>query len=306
MSIPIVFQPKNRDELKNAVNLWCSDKKLALEKYGNISNWDTSYITSMDGLFYELDFNEDLSKWNTSNVENMNCMFWGSTFNGDLSNWDTSNVDNMNCMFYRSSFNGKISKWDTSNVTKMGCMFYESKFNQDISKWNTSKVKNMKCMFCRSLFNKDISNWDTSNVEHMEDIFYNSALQGGGISNWDFSSLKHKINYIGIKLNEKKKQEINTKLKKIRQKEMMFAKTLPKSSAMSKANWKHRGLYNVGGRTRALAFDVLDENDKKVSDLMNDLKTKGSFKLNEKQTDIKGLFDFIDMPDSIKALALAK
>jgi photosystem II stability/assembly factor-like uncharacterized protein len=46
----------------------------------------------------------------------------------------------------------------------------------------------------------------------------------------------------------------------IRQKEMIFAKTLPKSSAWSKANWKHRGLYNVGGRTRALAFDVLNEN----------------------------------------------
>ena len=30
--------------------------------------------------------------------------------------------------------------------------------------------------------------------------------------------------------------------KNIRQKEMIFAKTLPKSSAMSKANWKHRGL----------------------------------------------------------------
>ena len=48
--------------------------------------------------------------------------------------------------------------------------------------------------------------------------------------------------------------------KNIRQKEMIFAKTLPKSSAMSKTNWKHRGLYNVGGRTRALVFDVLDEN----------------------------------------------
>ena len=48
--------------------------------------------------------------------------------------------------------------------------------------------------------------------------------------------------------------------KNIRKKEMIFAKTLPKSTAMSKANWVHRGPYNVGGRTRALAMDVLDEN----------------------------------------------
>ncbi len=46
----------------------------------------------------------------------------------------------------------------------------------------------------------------------------------------------------------------------IRQKEMIFAKTLPKSTALSKATWLHRGPYNVGGRTRALAMDILDEN----------------------------------------------
>jgi len=46
----------------------------------------------------------------------------------------------------------------------------------------------------------------------------------------------------------------------IRQKEMIFAKTLPKSSAISKSNWIHRGPYNVGGRTRALAMDIQDEN----------------------------------------------
>ena len=44
----------------------------------------------------------------------------------------------------------------------------------------------------------------------------------------------------------------------IRKKEMTFAKTLPKSKLT--ANWIHRGPYNVGGRTRALAMDILDEN----------------------------------------------
>ena len=48
--------------------------------------------------------------------------------------------------------------------------------------------------------------------------------------------------------------------KNIRQKEMIFAKTLPKSTSMSKVNWVHRGPYNVGGRTRAFAIDILDEN----------------------------------------------
>ena len=48
--------------------------------------------------------------------------------------------------------------------------------------------------------------------------------------------------------------------KNIRSKELIFSKTLPKSNLNSKSNWINRGLYNVGGRTRALSFDVLDEN----------------------------------------------
>ena len=46
----------------------------------------------------------------------------------------------------------------------------------------------------------------------------------------------------------------------MRRKEMTFAKTLPVSDKLSKSNWIHRGPYNVGGRTRAISFDVLDEN----------------------------------------------
>ena len=48
--------------------------------------------------------------------------------------------------------------------------------------------------------------------------------------------------------------------KNIRKKEMTFAKTIPISKNFSKSNWINRGPFNVGGRTRALALDVLDEN----------------------------------------------
>ena len=44
----------------------------------------------------------------------------------------------------------------------------------------------------------------------------------------------------------------------------------------------------------------------KTKDIFHDYQKNIENKLNEKQTDVKGLFDFIDMPDSIKALALAK
>jgi len=138
----MIFQPKSRDELKEAIDLWCNNKEDALDKY------------------------DDISKWDTSNVTNMSGMFSNSLFNGDISKWDTSNVIDMNNMFSWSKFNGNISKWDTSNVTNMHFMFCGSKFNGDISKWDTSKVTNMKCIFAESQFNGDISNWDFSNLEH--------------------------------------------------------------------------------------------------------------------------------------------
>ncbi|MEO9533408.1 MAG: T9SS type A sorting domain-containing protein [Crocinitomicaceae bacterium] len=45
----------------------------------------------------------------------------------------------------------------------------------------------------------------------------------------------------------------------MRQKELAFAQTLP-SHQYKAYNWDHRGPFNVGGRTRAIALDVLDEN----------------------------------------------
>ncbi len=42
-------------------------------------------------------------------------------------------------------------------------------------------------------------------------------------------------------------------------KERLFAQNLPKVAASDDLDWIHRGPYNVGGRTRAAAFDLLDE-----------------------------------------------
>lgn len=45
----------------------------------------------------------------------------------------------------------------------------------------------------------------------------------------------------------------------IRASELEFVKSLPKNSGLIE-NWVARGPYNVGGRTRAMAIDVMDEN----------------------------------------------
>ena len=48
--------------------------------------------------------------------------------------------------------------------------------------------------------------------------------------------------------------------KHIRKKRNDFCKNITYFINLNKSNWIHRGPYNVGGRTRALAIDVLDEN----------------------------------------------
>ncbi len=46
----------------------------------------------------------------------------------------------------------------------------------------------------------------------------------------------------------------------IRKNELAFAATLPKADNSRSITWQNRGPYNLGGRTRALALDVTDEN----------------------------------------------
>ena len=92
-------------------------------KYIDISDWDVSNVTNMNGMFFmcdELKSVGDISKWNVSKVTDMNSMFNGCN---------------------ELEFIGDISEWDVSNVTNMGHMFNScNNFNQDISNWNVSKV----------------------------------------------------------------------------------------------------------------------------------------------------------------------
>ena len=147
---------ENNKELKDAVKLWYKNKEECIEKYGHISDWDTSNITDMSHLFEDMkSFNEDIYRWDTSNVTNMEFMFGAAT-----------------------SFNQVISSWDTGNVTDMNGMFFKCyNFNQDISSWDTSKVINMSWMFyyARS-FNQDISNWEIRLAEYGDGLFYKCPI----------------------------------------------------------------------------------------------------------------------------------
>jgi len=180
--------PKTKDELVHII-------ENAIKNHGKFCDLnfiDTSKITDMSLLFstqHHLDFNGDISKWDVSKVTNMDGMFFGSSFSGDISKWDVSKVTNMEDMFYSSRFNGDISKWNVGKVKSMKGMFERSEFNRDISKWNVKNVKYMNFMFDSSRFNGDISKWNVQNVEDITCMFRESSFNGV-LSKWNLRNVK--------------------------------------------------------------------------------------------------------------------
>ena len=164
-----------------------------LNHISNISKWNTSSVTNMEGMFAHAGaFNQSLNKWNTSSVANMARMFDSVTFNQPLNNWDTSSVTNMEWMFSQAdSFNQSLNNWDVSKVTNMANMFYGvNSFNQPLNNWDTSSVTNMANMFYGvNSFNQSLNNWDVSKVTNMANMFYGVNSFNQPLNNWNVSKV---------------------------------------------------------------------------------------------------------------------
>ena len=199
-----------------------SQRELASEFNGDISEWDVSNVTNMTDMFaYTKNFNKPLLwKNKTSKVKSMKGMFrYSKKFNNDISGWDVSNVTNMKDMFNGAEiFNQNISRWNVSNVTDMNGMFANTtNFNQNLSDWNVSKVTDMGHMFWKAKkfnspllwgnktlnvtnmitmfsyateFNQDISGWDVSNVTDMNSMFFNATNFNQNLSDWNTIKVK--------------------------------------------------------------------------------------------------------------------
>ena len=83
------FTPLTRQELKDAVVLWCDDENNARKLFWDISLWDVSNIRDMSLLFHKKkDFNSDISRWDVSKVTDMNLMFAHAyAFNQAIGGW---------------------------------------------------------------------------------------------------------------------------------------------------------------------------------------------------------------------------
>ena len=188
------YHPKDSDELKSLVD------KLIKEKGddADLNDIDTSNITDMNHIFSKYSFSGDVSSWDVSNVTNMEGMFVGcqSLKELDLSNWDVSNCTNFSFMFAGcDKFIGNgLDKWNVSKAKSLVGMFKECfALDFDFSNWKFPKCRDIRGIFanCHNLKKiKDIEKWDTSNVWYFDQIFWGMKDLDLDLSRWNTSNAR--------------------------------------------------------------------------------------------------------------------
>ena len=185
------------DNINNCNNLF---RKCSNITEINLSDFNTSKVTSMSSMFYGCSSltSINLSNLNTSKVKLMSSMFnrCSSLTSLDLSNFDTSQVTSMSSIFCecKSLSSLDISNFDTSQVTSMSFMFKGCPLTSlDLNHFDTSQVKDMHWMFCdcSSLSSLEISNFNTSQVTDMSIMFKGCSFTSLDLQNFDTSQVKN-------------------------------------------------------------------------------------------------------------------
>ena len=149
----------------------------------DVSQWDTSRVTSAQYCFSECKKSMDISNWDLSSLTNAYYMFDHFT-NGnkyiDLSVLDFSNVTNAGYMFSYSN----VDYLDVRNINLIGEDSYYYLLSNtkgkelDLSSWNTSNVTSLIGTFSGAEVRKiDITGWDTSKVTIFNYTFSSSYLE---------------------------------------------------------------------------------------------------------------------------------
>lgn len=168
-----------------------------------ISHWDTSNVTTMEGMFEDfygyVDGYGSISQWDTSSVTNMSRIFaWASSSSHvDLSGWNTSSVTDMSYMFNRSNVQTDLSGFDVSNVITMaGAFNYGLTDIGDISDWDVSSVTDMRHMFNNYNHSANLVGWDVSNVTNMNYMFWmNEPEMIQDLSGWCVTNIPSRPPY---------------------------------------------------------------------------------------------------------------
>ena len=236
--------------IREAVSLWLSDPPAAEASYGLISTWETGGVTDMAYLFCgsqyysssgcntaAASFNEDISAWDTSGVTRMDGMFRGAlSFNGDIGGWAVHSVTQMGRMFEGASafnqdlgwcvddgvslwyaFDGTLCASTSCGVGNPAALWCGGTMGHSsirtavkawladataaeatyghISTWNTGRVTDMRGLFSSTLggggrdFNEPIGNWDVRKVKNMEKMFEYAESFNQALGKWQVGAV---------------------------------------------------------------------------------------------------------------------
>ena len=162
----------------------------------DVSQWDTSKVTSAQYCFSECKKSMDISNWDLSSLKDARYMF-DHFANGnkyiDLSVLDFSNVTKTDYMFTYSN----TDYLDVRNINLTGATSYYCLFDNcygtelDLSNWDISNATNLNYMFNNSYFKKiNLTGWKTTNVENFSFMFYgySCAVEELIIPDWDMTN----------------------------------------------------------------------------------------------------------------------
>ena len=157
----------------------------------NITNWDTSNVTSMYETFKRTQSAPNISGWDTSAVTNMAGMFEDSDFNQNIGIWDTSAVTSMSRMFKdATSFNYSLNSWDMANVVNIDNMFNgATSYNQPVNNWTLTDCTNMDSLFANATsYNSNVNFTLPSAITSLDSVFFNASAFNQSV-NWTVSNI---------------------------------------------------------------------------------------------------------------------
>lgn len=124
ISLPDYINPKVRSMYRMFSDAFLASNSTSIPS--NISNWDTSAVVNMAGMFRDENIGASISTqpsmpsitgWDVSSVTRMDQLFKGRNFNQNIGIWDTGEVELMRETFMNNTvFDQDISSWDVSNV----------------------------------------------------------------------------------------------------------------------------------------------------------------------------------------------
>jgi surface protein len=176
----------------------------------DVSDIDTSNLTSLDSVFMDLTHIErivGLETWDVSNVEAFGYMFRDCKRLREInvSGWDVSKGSDFERMFEGclelENIIG-IEDWefnknpDSNNTYTFNGMFAycENLKHLPIDFWNVDNFTIFNSMFnkCKSLISLDLSKWNVSKMQDAADMFKvcRSLKSVGDISKWDIGQLR--------------------------------------------------------------------------------------------------------------------